>query len=331
MKTKLFIFSALLFIFSLAACTAPPEPDSVAQNNEQESAVEQIAEATSGSGGALSEAETEVVVVEVTAEAPPPTPEPIPQDYPTPEAIVPVQVIESYPEPETAQAVAEAGYPEPAADIVPILRDVMIPMRGEFTIYGTLSTNGGGAQQPGVLLLHMLGGERSDWAATGFDRQLNQQGYATLAIDLRGHGQSGSDVDWALAEEDLLSVWEWFTSQPEIDPANSMIIGASIGSNLALRTATNAPSVKAVVMLSPGLNYREVTTDDAIAAFDRPVLLVAMDADGYAADSVIQLNELNATQTTAEISEGSAHGTRMFGAYPGLEGLILDFLAASQS
>ncbi|MFK7803422.1 MAG: alpha/beta fold hydrolase [Anaerolineae bacterium] len=332
MKTKQFIFLALISIFSflaLAACTSPPEIDP--EPAVEESVVEQVAQSTNAASTAAPEIAE--VAEEVAVEPIQPTPEPIPQDYPTPDVIVPVQAIDSYPDPESGQLVTESGYPEPAAEVADASstsREVIIPMRGEFALYGTLSTNGFNSPQPGVLLLHMLGGKRSDWADTGFDQQLVQQGYATLSLDLRGHGDSVSAVDWALAEEDLIMVWEWFTSQPEVDGENSMIIGASIGGNLALRTAANAPSVKAVVLLSPGLNYREVKTDDVIESIDRPVLLVAMTQDGYAADSVTQLNELNPDSSMAEIQDGSAHGTRMFGVYTGLEGLILDFLNANR-
>ena len=192
------------------------------------------------------------------------------ESYPEPEVVVE----SDYPEPEAEEA-AEETDEEVAADVEPqpSSREVTISAQDELPLVGTLNTDGGGSPQPGVLLLHMLGGKRSDWNDTGLIDTLNAEGYATLTLDLRGHGDSIAQVDWALAEEDINVVWEWFTSQPEIDPANSVIIGASIGSNLALRTAASQPTVQAAVLLSPGLNYRDVTTDDAIAEIDRPVLM----------------------------------------------------------
>ena len=328
MKTKFYLFAAIIIlIFLIAGCTAPPaDPD-----QPEQSAVEQAAESTS----VAATTETEPALAEVENEieptsVPSPTIEPAPKDYPSPE---PAAAVESYPSPET---VVDSAYPEPAAESAadvepePISREVTIDAPDELALVGTLNTNGTGSPQPGVLLLHMLGGKRSDWDETGFINLLNEEGYATLTLDLRGHGDSRAEVDWAKAEEDINIVWEWFTTQPEVDSANSMIIGASIGSNLALRTAANQPTAKAAVLLSPGLNYREVTTDDAIATLDRPVLMVAMTLDSYSADSVVSLNEINPDHSIASIEEGSAHGTRMFGPYEGLEALIIEFLASNQ-
>lgn len=329
MKTRFFIATVIISVFSISACTAPPaEPDQPEQSN-----VEQAAESTNT-------AATQPALAESAAEPTPepPTPEPIPQDYPTP---VPVVIAESYPEPEAA---ADIAYPEPEAETetsesaeevsvaaVPASREVAINAPDELALVGTLNTDGTGTPQPGVLLLHMLGGKRSDWDETGFIALLNEAGYATLTLDLRGHGDSRAEVNWGSAEEDINVVWEWFISQPEIDPANSMIIGASIGSNLALRTTASQPTVKAAVLLSPGLNYREVTTDDAIAELDRSVLMIAMTQDAYSANSVTNLNEINPDHSTAAIAEGRAHGTNMFGTYEGLESLILDFLSTNQN
>ena len=56
---------------------------------------------------------------------------------------------------------------------------------------------------PGVLLLHMLGHQKEDWAP--FATQLQQAGYAVLAMDLRGHGIGSRLVaeaeEWASKRE----------------------------------------------------------------------------------------------------------------------------------
>lgn len=80
---------------------------------------------------------------------------------------------------------------------------------------------------------------------------LNQAGYAVLAIDLRGHGQTGGSIDWPQVDDDLPRVWAYLTGRDDVDPARTAIIGASIGANLALRTAANLPQVRGVVLLSP--------------------------------------------------------------------------------
>ncbi|MFT7587348.1 MAG: dienelactone hydrolase, partial [Cellvibrionaceae bacterium] len=248
-----------------------------------------------------------------------------------------VAVTDGYPEPEVIVPVDGSGYPEPdqesaesVTESLPLSQEVVISAPDELGLIGTFNSNQPDTPQPGVLLLHMAGGSRSDWETAGFVQLLNDQGYTTLALDLRGHGDSVSAVDWALAEEDMAVVWDWFVNQPEVDGANSMIVGASIGSSLALRSAVSQPAAKAAVLLSPGLNYFDVTTDDAIAQIDRPVLMVAMTLDKYSADTVTRLSEINPAVSTAEIQTGSSHGTSMFAMYDGLDLLILDFLNANR-
>ena len=331
-KVKFFILFALLLL-SLGACTTTPEETRPVTEVESSGALQEVAPPTLDKQ--LAEVEEEADLVE-------PTPEVV-EDYPSPEPAVDDSAA-SYPAPEAAEAVVQEGYPEPEAEVAdesteelpereaeagPFSREVVIAAPDELGIVGTFNGDNSAGPQPGVLLLHMLGGTRNDWETIDFSTILNQNGYATLAIDLRGHGDSISAVDWALAEQDLTAVWEWFISQPEIDPTNSYVIGASIGSNLALRTAAAQPAVKASVLLSPGLNYRNVTTDDVIVNLDRPVLIVAMTDDTYSAESSAELELLNTQISTLAIQPGNAHGTRMFGVYDGLESLILEFLASN--
>lgn len=318
MKTRLILLITTLLIFALPACNTPP------QTPQGPSAVEPAAQS-----------ETKVVEVSTTQ---PPTTEPAQDAYPSPPAAAETGSTESgetaYPEPEAAAvSAAPTDYPAPTAadtDEVatgPTSAEVAITAPDELPLIGTFNTNGSGSPQPGVLLIHMLGGKRADWDAAGFTTLLNEEGYATLTLDLRGHGDSLSEVDWVLAESDMQVVWEWFVSQPEVDADNSVIIGASIGSNLALRTAASQPTVQAAVLLSPGSDYRGVTTEDVMAEIDRPVLLVAMDDDSYAAESVAALNAINPDHSTVATEAGDAHGTKMFGPFNGLETIIIDFLA----
>lgn len=160
-----------------------------------------------------------------------------------------------------------------------------------------------------VLLLHMLNGRRRDWAS--LIPYLTEQGYAVLAVDLRGHGDTGGRQDWALAEEDVQVAVAWLREQGSDQVA---IIGASIGSNLALRGMANDENVVTAIALSPGLDYRGVTTDDAIETIDRrPVLFVAERLDSYSSTSVIELFNNAKGKVQVHLGTGSAHGTAMLG------------------
>ncbi len=328
---------AALFALSLFACAAPQTAD----NGELEPSVGEAESDALRTADQIPEDASEEEVSEPEVPLEPITITEGNQSSPYP-----------YPEPESVRVTSnsDTGYPEPAADDTleddadldssmqsaetlperaqgPQSTEVLIAMPDELNLVGTYNINSDNGPQPAVLLLHMLGRTRKDWDATGFSQTLNDAGYATLALDMRGHGESVAAVDWQLTEEDIAIAWDWLVSQPGVDSENSFVIGASIGSNIALRTAVNRPSVKATVLLSPGVNYRDVTTDDAITGMTQPILMFAMNNDGYSADSVNQLAALNPDFATGNVIDGGAHGTSMFGVYEGLEESILAFLA----
>ena len=173
----------------------------------------------------------------------------------------------------------------------------------------------------------MLGGNRQIWDDVGLTEALVADGYAVLALDMRGHGESGTERDWGMADDDLQRVWQYFVELENVDGERTAVIGASIGANMALRTGANEPTIKTVALLSPGLDYRRVTTDDAIVLYgDRPILIIASEEDSYAADSSRTLTELAQGEATLKMYNGAGHGTNMFGPEPDLTQLLLDWL-----
>jgi alpha-beta hydrolase superfamily lysophospholipase len=178
---------------------------------------------------------------------------------------------------------------------------------------------------PGVLLLHMLGSDRTAWEAMTVD--LNAAGYAVLALDMRGHGETGGDLDWDLAQDDLRRAWSFLTGLPEVDENRTAVVGASIGANMALITGAAEPAIRTVVLVSPGLDYSGVVTEAAMVAYGaRPVLLVASEGDTYAASSSQTLIDRAAGLAELKLYTGGTHGTSMFAVNPELAVLILDWL-----
>lgn len=182
-----------------------------------------------------------------------------------------------------------------------------------------------GAQSAaGVVLLHMLGLDRSTWDA--FARELQRYGIAAITLDLRGHGGSPGPADWAKAPGDVRAAWDALLTHPEIDPQATAIVGASMGANLALIAGANNPQVGAVIALSPGLDYHGVQPAGVLPNFgQRPVFFVASEDDSYSYTSVKQM----ATQTpNAETHyfANAGHGTDMFAVEPTLTELLLDWL-----
>lgn len=287
----------------------------------------------------------------------PPTPEngypvdqnppaaPVPPDsYPAEGRPTPTSIPDNYPvaEPDSNAATESDDPtltpppppPEPGVDTaaepsatLPNSTDIVVEASDGLQIHGTYAYPGGIAPYPGVLLLHMLGSNRTVWQETGVIDTLLRNGYAVLAIDMRGHGDSGGSQDWVLAEDDLLRAWDFFVNQAEVDGEKTAVIGASIGANMGLVTAVNQPAINTAILLSPGLDYRGVTTDDKMQLYgERPILIVASSEDSYAADSSQQLHDLALGNKQIQLYEGAGHGTTMFINEPELTELLLDWL-----
>ncbi len=177
----------------------------------------------------------------------------------------------------------------------------------------------------GVLLLHMLGHRKEDWAQ--FATRLQETGYGVLALDLRGHGESGGERNWTSMPDDVQRAWTTLVAQPEVDRERTGIVGADIGANLALLAAGEEAEVRAVVLLSPGLDYHGIRTEEAMTAYGaRPLLVVASQEDTYAATSAQALVALAQGPAAITLYTNAGHGTDMFGPQPDLVDLLLSWL-----
>jgi pimeloyl-ACP methyl ester carboxylesterase len=187
-----------------------------------------------------------------------------------------------------------------------------------------------GATQ-GVVLVHMLGREHSDWRFL-VDR-LSSAKVSSIAIDLRGHGKSdkaGTDLvnaDFLAMRQDVAAAATWLRAHG-VDQVSC--VGASIGANLCARAGAADPQMVNLILLSPGLNYKGITSGDALAEYgDRPVLIVAAEDDRFSARSAMHLEQLAKGQVHFELFTEAGHGTRMLTRAPSLEGQIVSWLVGS--
>jgi pimeloyl-ACP methyl ester carboxylesterase len=163
-----------------------------------------------------------------------------------------------------------------------------------------------------ILLLHMLNSRRSAWSP--LIPALTDAGYNVLAVDMRGHGDTGGAQDWAAAERDIEAWLDWLADQPSAEGEQIAIVGASIGSNLALIGCAYDARCVTAIALSPGLDYRGVMPEAALAEglADRSALLVASHDDSYSADSVKALTEIAEGALGVHLYTGRLHGTDIF-------------------
>jgi esterase/lipase len=163
----------------------------------------------------------------------------------------------------------------------------------------------------GVILLQKKKKNKETW--DDFAIKLTQQGYKIIAIDLRGHGKS--DLDFKSFNSN-----DYINMALDVEEANNFlrekgankisIIGASIGANLALNYVTQSDDIQTIILLSPGEDYRGVTTLDKISRFSKPILIVSSKEDKYAFESSKRLSELSNNVEFIEL-EGDEHGTEM--------------------
>lgn len=175
---------------------------------------------------------------------------------------------------------------------------------------------------PSVILLHMLGMDRSTWDK--FAQELTQNGYAVLSVDLRGHGESIKQANYTISYQsfmpknfknmtlDVKAAKKYLIEGRKANPNQISIIGASIGANLALNYAASDHSIKSVILLSPGLNYRGISTLDAIMKYKNPIYIVTAEDDSESVkDSKILCEKITCAENLKIFEKTNVHGTDM--------------------
>ncbi len=215
-------------------------------------------------------------------------------------------------------------------------RDVNLTTEDNINLVGTYYAPAKG-DSPAILLVHGMNRNRLDWE--GFARLLQANGYGVLTIDLRGHGDSMRQGDrlirWvSFSDEhfrkmlmDIASGAQFLKSRAEIDPYMIGIVGTELGANLALNYASQNRRIGAVVLISPGLNYRGVSSIGAITSYRmRPILLIASEEDVYSAFSANELYSLAQGIKDLKTYRNAGHGNRLLGKEEGAWGMIMEWL-----
>lgn len=210
----------------------------------------------------------------------------------------------------------------------------------EVTIVGTYTP---GSAAKAVLLLHMMPATKESWDP--LVPKLVSAGFHTLAIDLRGHGESKVRGDEAL-DYRLFSDTEHQASRADVDAALGWlkvkgipeekigIVGASIGANLALEALSHSMYLSTAVLLSAGLNYRGVETLPAARNLrvGQSVLLVGTEGDIQGSESAADMANTIATALPVGARRevvrwgNPEHGTNLFRPHPELITKIVDWL-----
>jgi pimeloyl-ACP methyl ester carboxylesterase len=195
---------------------------------------------------------------------------------------------------------------------------------------------------PAVLLMHQLGSSRAEWDAV-VAALSEPPGLTTLALDMRGHGEStegprGVRVDhttftaeqWAEIPRDVRTGLELLRNHPTARPTRIALVGSSIGATAVLTVAADAPDVDRVVALSPGRAYHGLDGITPVTRLGgRRLLVVASRGDSFSFETAEVLTQLAPAVTLVEVA-GGAHGVAMFDGDASARDQVVAFLREAE-
>ena len=132
---------------------------------------------------------------------------------------------------------------------------------------------------------------------------------------------------------DVEVAMDWLLDQPATDKHHTAIIGGSLGANVALRYAMFNEDLAALVLLSPGITYKDLRTDDVMQKLGPLPLRIAVSRnDPFAFESCKRLIEIrkeagHSTDTNELIfCTGNLHGADMLKGVKDLPSILIDWL-----
>lgn len=187
----------------------------------------------------------------------------------------------------TRAAAAVKGDDVPAGKAATSAVTVSIPTKDQLLLTASYWAPKGKGKAPGALLVHEAGSDRRSLDELG--EALYKRGFAVLAIDVRGHGESVSkDVDWAKAEDDKARELLWGLAARDLDAAAGFLVaknevqaslslfGVGAGGALVLRQAKADNNARAVVLVTPeAKSYGYDMVQGVVSLGGLPTLVVA--------------------------------------------------------
>jgi alpha-beta hydrolase superfamily lysophospholipase len=101
---------------------------------------------------------------------------------------------------------------------------------------------------PGIVICHGAGSQKENHA--DFARLAAANGWAALAFDARGHGESEGEMS-ADAVDDVVLMAQLLAAHEGVDPRRVAVRGSSMGGFLAIHAAAAAPGIAGVIAICP--------------------------------------------------------------------------------
>jgi dienelactone hydrolase len=160
----------------------------------------------------------------------------------------------------------------------------------------------------GAVIIHDIDKDRSE--TMQFAEELAKAcKCSTIAVDLRGHGQSGgSKDDFANMYQDGIAAKDYLTEQ---DVKSIYYVGFGLGAHIALRASVDSEA-KGLVIVSPDPDDKEIGSSRLVGQYKGRLLASSSKADSDSnriASKLFNLSQLKDRQF-AEYETGG-HGIRM--------------------
>jgi pimeloyl-ACP methyl ester carboxylesterase len=219
---------------------------------------------------------------------------------------------------------AKGGDSDKPPDPVPVQLETRDGLQMEVTYYASFKAKDAGKSVVPIVMLHGWKGSSADMARLALSMQA--LGHAVVVPDLRGHGKStrtrgeGKPIDQALMKksdfdamvsQDMEAVNKFLIEKnnaAELNLEKLCVVGADMGALVAmnwavldwswppLSTGKQGKDVKALVLISPPLNFRGVSTSPALASPTiktvLSVLIIVGAEKGKAHDDAQRINKL---------------------------------------
>ena len=189
------------------------------------------------------------------------------------------------------------------------------------------------ARAPAVLLLHGGRQDRSEW--DGLLPALQARGWTTLAIDLRGHGETGGEIeDWSAffndangVPHDVEAALAFLREDAGVDPERIAVVGSSVGANLAC-VAVQKFGARGAVFFSGKTEAAASLAGEELTRLHSTLYVAAADEQGGArAGWARALAEQSAEPARAYVvGDSSTHGAALLAEDPSLTGQVVGFL-----
>ena len=210
--------------------------------------------------------------------------------------------------------------------------EVTFPSSDGVKLVATWKPSASGPSSPAVLLLHAFSRERRDLAEVA--DALAARGFATLALDLRGHGESvwkgGARVPLGASLQtnpnafprDLEAACAWLRGRaPRVG-----VLGLSLSGNLAaLATATGWAEAGVAVSANA---ERLPALAGPRPKNPRGLLVVAAEKDPGRADSARALDAAGIEPKAISLYPGTAHALELLRTEPAAQAAAFDWLEA---